>query len=444
MFMASLYMGKTNQDRIDRRWGLIFVPAVVVVLGIQTNDIHQLAFSFNPGMVNWNKEYSRGILYYCAVAILVMALFGMVAMVFRFAAKSYIIRHMWLTFVLIILGILYATSYTSIPDNSIKTTIQQMYEFPEFICFFLVAFFESLVVTHLIPSNSGHETFFMVSSIRAGLTDENYDVRVKAEEWNTPKKSRIKRAEEWPVYVAEEKALLNCQPVSGGHFYWMEDVEELIRLNEKLVETGDYLEEERTMLDESVKLEENRRSTEEQNRLYDMVSKRLQPQLNSIADILDNLPGNEEMFRARMRYVGILGAYIKRRSNMLLLSGNNERIDSGELRISIEELLSYVGLNGVSCLADIRKGIMLEPEYALLMFEMVEDVIEHSMPELKALMVTFNIKDGAQTLYIGAAKPSELLEVDRYGERVAFYGGKLDVDYEDDCEFVTCKVKTGA
>lgn len=437
LFMASLYMGKTNQDRIDRRWKLVFIPAIIVIAGIMTNDIHQLAFRFKPGMINWNEDYSHGILYYCSIAILALSLLGIMVMVFRIGTQKNILRHMWLTAIIIVIGILYILSYTSVSDNDYKSIIQKMYEFPEFACIFLMAFFESLVIMHLIPNNSGHETFFMVSSLRAGLTDDDYTVKLKAEEWNTPAESKIRRAEKWPVYLETEKALLRCQKVSGGHFYWMENVEELIRLNEKLAETGDYLEEERIMLDESVKLEESRKSAEEQNRLYDMVSRRLQPQLDRISDILNNLPDDEDVFRKRMRYAGILGAYVKRRSNMLLLSGTQDRLDSGELKISIEELVSYVGLNGISCLADIEQGVMLESEYALFLFELVENIIELSMPDMKALMVTFSVNAGAQILYVEAAEPAELPDKEIFREMCAEYNGELTVAYEDECEFVT-------
>lgn len=437
LFLTSLHVGKTNQDVIDRRWKLIIVPAIVVIVGIMTNDIHQLAFRFNPGMVNWPTEYSRGILYYLSVIISGIALTGIVVVVFKNGLKKNVAKHMWLPIVVALVGILYAFSYTSTLDQTSKGLLQRMYEFPEFACFFFMAFFESLIIMRLIPSNSGHETFFMVSSLRAGLTDNDYKICLKSEEWNTPSVAAIKRAERRPMYLDDDKAILRCQSVSGGHFYWMEDVAELIKVNEYLSETCDYLEEEQVMLNETVKLEESRKSTAEQNRLYDMVSKRLQPQLDNMAVILDHLSADEETFKEQMRYVGILGAYIKRRSNLLLLSGVNDTIDSGELALSVEELLSYVSLSKISCLADIDRNIMLDNEYALALFELLEKIIENAMPEMTALMMTFKANNRTKTVYIEVAQPSQLFNKDEFEEHIASFGGDLSVEYEDNCEFVT-------
>lgn len=218
LFMASLYIGKTDQYRIDRRWQLVFVPPIIVIAGILTNDLHQQAFRFNPGMVDYSSDYSRGILYYLAIAILAVSLLGIMIVVFQNSLKNNVMKHMWLTFAVTLVGVIYALSYISNPSYDEKPFIQKMYEFPEFACIFLMAFFESLVFMHMIPTNSGHETFFMVSSLKAGLTDNEYNVKLKAEEWKAPEKAMIKRAQRWPVYLADEKMLLRCQPVSGGHF----------------------------------------------------------------------------------------------------------------------------------------------------------------------------------------------------------------------------------
>lgn len=446
MFMSALYIGKPNEYKPDNRWKICYIPAVLVVVGIMTNDIHRLAFRFEPGMVNWNTEYSRGMLYYFALAIVICSILGILIIVIR-TGMVMDFNRLWLPGVIVSIGIIYILNYSATSYNEYKAFIQKMYEFPEFSCFFLVAFFESLVFTHLLPSNSGHETFFMISSLRAGLTDAACNVKLKGRDWEAPKASKIKRACEWPVYIEENKTLLKCQPVSGGYFYWMEDVEELIRLNEKLSETGDYLEEERIMLDEALRLDESRKSTEEQNRLYDWMNKRLQPQLNYISDILAHLPKEEEDFEKNMKYAGILGAYIKRKSNLLLLSGTEHMISSSELRISVEELLSYVGLNGVTFLADIKDGIMLDSSLALMIFELLEDAIEMAIPGLSAIMVTFNINENKILFYIEAATPANILSIEDERNKLC---EKYDVDrnqifyikltYEDDCEYIALSI----
>ena len=62
-FYAALSMGKREDYNIPARWKLLWIPAVVLILGILTNEFHHLAFRIvaeNP------EQYSRGVLYLCA------------------------------------------------------------------------------------------------------------------------------------------------------------------------------------------------------------------------------------------------------------------------------------------------------------------------------------------------------------------------------------------
>ena len=319
-----------------------------------------------------------------------------------------------------------------------------MYEFPEFICFFLIGFFESLVITHLIPSNSGHETFFRNSSIYAGLTDEDYNVCLsayedpaKAKDDELPTPEQIRMAEESPLLFGD--VLLKSHPVSGGHFFWLEDVEDILQINRKLEETVDYLNQENEVLDASAKLSEDHRRMKEENLLYDRVAKSLQPQLDRLEGILNDLPEGEEEFCTRMRYAGVLNAYIKRRSN-LLLEGDDKIIDSGELKIAIEELMSYVRLNDIECFADVVMGVDMPVLTALKLFEMIECVVEEAISEMTHIMVIIK-RDGSKLSLVVTVSPCrESFKEAWINDFKKKYTDDADINVycDDDEVFVTC------
>lgn len=96
----------------------------------------------------------------------------------------------------------------------------------------------------MIPSNANHEDFFHASSIHAGLTDNDYNVKLHAANIIVPSAEQIRNAESKPVLLTGQNTLLKSHPVRGGHFYWFEDVSEINRLNQELADTGNYLEEE--------------------------------------------------------------------------------------------------------------------------------------------------------------------------------------------------------
>ena len=142
--------------------------------------------------------------------------------------------------------------------------------------------------------------FFEESSIRAGLTDAKYNIKLVSKEDIKPTAEQIKSAQEDSVMV-DGNTLLKSHSVQGGYFYWMEDVKDLLQLNKQLQETQDYLVEEHAMLDASTKLEESKRRTKEQNRLYDEIAGCLKPQLDKLDEMLENMPQDENEFREKMK-----------------------------------------------------------------------------------------------------------------------------------------------
>ena len=164
-------------------------------------------------------------------------------------------------------------------------------------------------------------------------------------------------------------------------------ISELIKLDAELKDTGDYLDEENALLNEAARLEEARRRTEEQNRLFDGIAKSLKPQLDRIEEILNGLPDDEPGFCREMKYAGILGAFVKRYSNLLLLSSAESMADSSELYLCINESFSYLRLLGAFCCADIQSGIEMPVSLMLLMYELLEAVTESSLQSVSAVFV---------------------------------------------------------
>ena len=55
-----------------------------------------------------------------------------------------------------------------------------------------------------------------------------------------------------------------------------------------------------------------------------------------------------------MRFACVLGAYIKRRSNLILLSKKNELMDVDELVLSMKESISYLSFTNIECFLDFN------------------------------------------------------------------------------------------
>ena len=46
---AAKYIGKPEDYRLSKKWSWMYVPSIILILGILTNDLHQLAFRFHLG-----------------------------------------------------------------------------------------------------------------------------------------------------------------------------------------------------------------------------------------------------------------------------------------------------------------------------------------------------------------------------------------------------------
>lgn len=65
-FFCSLCVGKTDADRPLVKWWRLWIVWTILVIGITTNDVHQLAFRFT-GDVKAYESYTYGLLYFAAV-----------------------------------------------------------------------------------------------------------------------------------------------------------------------------------------------------------------------------------------------------------------------------------------------------------------------------------------------------------------------------------------
>ena len=65
---AALELGRRDGDAISARWHLLFIPAALLICGVLTNDLHQMAFRAAPGAATLEADYTHGWLYFLAMA----------------------------------------------------------------------------------------------------------------------------------------------------------------------------------------------------------------------------------------------------------------------------------------------------------------------------------------------------------------------------------------
>lgn len=61
------HMGKPEGYRNPRWTNTLCIPAFAIMIGIFTNDLHQLAFHFPEGIELFDYEYGYGLIYFAAM-----------------------------------------------------------------------------------------------------------------------------------------------------------------------------------------------------------------------------------------------------------------------------------------------------------------------------------------------------------------------------------------
>jgi hypothetical protein len=201
--------------------------------------------------------------------------------------------------------------------------------------------------------------------------------------------------------------LLTSAPISGGWVIWQDDVTQLNKLRIQLRDTNEQLDEENVLLQAEVELKQQRIKADEQNRLYDRIVCEVEDQLAKADALLSKTQEEPENTRTLMAKVCVLGSYIKRRGNLLLLGEENQSISARELEYCLRESLDNLRLGQMytafSCLCEAE----LPRKYIMAAYDFFETVVERTMDHITAMMVNLVCKDGSirMNIRIGCDDP---------------------------------------
>ena len=145
----------------------------------------------------------------------------------------------------------------------------------------------------------------------------------------------------------DEHTLLRSAPVQGGYVMWQTDITELVENMERLKENRTELAERNYLEQQNYEAERKTNALREKNRLYDLLQRRLAPQIIRMDQLLTRYRTAPEADRRQLLgQVAVLGAYLKRGANLMFLAQKHRYVPSAELRYALEESISSPGAPG--------------------------------------------------------------------------------------------------
>lgn len=392
MFFIALYANAKDEKQVAKKWCWVSVVTLLLVALVLTNDLHFQVFKFNPGFADWNSDYSYGWGFW--VVTVWQYLLYLVAVIILVAKHPIdrIKRWSWMFFVPFTIG---AIMLILIMTDKMPTMFGwKIINFHEALCCMAVGVVECAMQLGMIPVNKDHDSIFKVSNVPVQITDAMgrlYYKSATASDINSeyqivPDGTRI-----------AEHTVLHRLNLPKGYGFWEADVTEIDTLNEELKEANERLSEENELIRLQNELKEKQKAIEQKTKIYDNIAKRTQRQSGIIADIAEKAANttDKEMRDKYRKQIVMLGAYIKRYANLMILNAQNETVSIGEFSLAVSEALRYINLYGISGEIVNNASGKIYTQQALEVFEAFEVLLENCLSTINGVYANLSMQNDA-------------------------------------------------
>ena len=343
LLLASLSIETKDGKPLKKTWFLIFIPAIILLSLIYTNDLHQLAFIFEYSENDFS--YKHGIVFYLAIIWeILITIISIIIMIIK-CQVSACRKKIWIP-IFTFLGCAFISTICFLVNIS-------SFKIPELLCFSCILIIESCIDIGLIPSNINYEKYFYHSMCSAFITDENLQVIYRSKSSLSLDKEQLKAAIISPIMVNKNTRFYGTK-IHGGYTFRSEDLSLINEINIGLQEAKQQIKEENDIIEAENEMKKQSAKIDEQKKLYAKVETYTKDEINKLNNLLLLKTINEEDFINKMRFACVLAAYIKRRSNLILLSKKDQLMDVDELALSINESISYLSLTNIECFLDFN------------------------------------------------------------------------------------------
>lgn len=426
VFLTSLHVGKSERESISKYWNLLWIPTCLSALLSLTNDYHELVFSLDP-KVRGLHMYGP-VFYFVIIYIGVLALLTITFTMLYSTKTSHMSSVNLPIFILLIWGL-----YTFLfmmgwePFEYIKI----IFKSAEFNILMVLLFIESLVFMRLLPSNRGYESFLQLSSLNIGIVDLNKEMIFRPKKYKDIDLALVDKALKSPIFI-DEDTLLESANITGGTSFWFVDFTDFNNLKRKLLSMSEDMLNENELLKANNALEKNMIKVEEAREISEHIHMKLKPQFDQLKYILMNLPEDEDLFEVKLKHACFLDVYIKRYSNLFLITKNEKILDLTELRLAFSESLDYLKLSDVHTSLDWNLSGRFDAKYCLDLYEIFQYALEFYMPGIDILQVSLYRKDRVPTLSIRITGVEPKSFLSKYKDTYADRKVLIDEDLAED------------
>ena len=431
---AAMFFGEKDEEKTVRRIKILLTVAVVLIVSVFTNDLHQMVFHFAKQTPFSDNDYSYGILFMVIQGWMLICLTGMEIILIR---KSRIPgkKQFWLP---IIPGILLLGWNIG---NIFRLPFIQTFagDMTAVCCLLMAAIYQGCILCGLIQTNNRYFELFQTSGgLDAEITDYSFQRYYHSGDFpqlSPELRSMIVNRS----FVQEQGIRINHIPIRGGHLFWSEDISVLLDQYQDIREQQEELTARNRLLKKTYQKEAERRKAEEQNRLLNMIQSQTAGQLELLSQLMDELEKTEsrERYNWILGKIVVIGTYLKRRKNLVLTqyTSDGNLLTMEDLRQSIAESCDSLKLCKIRAAYYVESGdVQLNADDILKCYDTFEWLVEQLSDVMHSIF--YRVSQIDEDLRISVHIVSEADLRDLVSERP-----ELKVQQEDENEwFVGCIV----
>ena len=429
---VAMSIGKTEDSHLPMKAVLLYIPTLFLFLLVITNDLHELVFIFPADAAVWtDNDYSYGVGYYIVNAWM---LFCALSMLYVMSKKRRIAESKKLIFIPcipIIALLLYLIFYSS-GAPWLRFILGDV---TAVICLMYAATLELCIQFGFIQANTNYMELFCASTAGAQITDKDYHVILSSVAAKNLDTKTLAKTKNEPVML-KGGLRLSGAPIKKGHVVWTEDMSPLLKVLEELQEAKENLEDSNKILEEEHALKKREAHIMEQDRLYNIIQHDTAHQIclmDTMIKQAETADGDEK--RKLLQKMLVIGAYLKRRSNLVFLADKSSMLDANELVLTIGESLDNLEVLGIFC--GFRTELT-EPVLAyqiIAMYDFFENVMERTLDRICSITVYAGKRDGSLFLNINTDSTADFSD---------FVSDNVNVERDEDNEWkLTLRMNTG-
>ena len=431
---AAMFFGEKDEEKTVRRIKILLTVAVILIVSVFTNDLHQMVFRFAKQPPFSDNDYSYGILFMVIQGWMLICLTGMEIILIR-KCRIPGKKQFWLP---IIPGILLLGWNIG---NIFRLPFIQTFagDMTAVCCILMAAIYQGCILCGLIQTNNRYFELFQTSGgLDAEITDHSFQRYYHSGDF--PQLSPELRAMIINrSFVQEQGIRINHIPIRGGHLFWSEDISVLLDQYQDIREQQEELTARNRLLKKTYQKEAERRKAEEQNRLLNMIQSQTAGQLELLSQLMDELEKTEsrERYNWILGKIVVVGTYLKRRKNLVLTqyTSDGNLLTMEDLRQSLAESCDSLKLCKIRAAYYVESGdVQLNADDILKCYDTFEWLVEQLSDVMQSIF--YRVSQIDEDLRISVHIVSEADLRDLVSERP-----ELKVQQEDENEwFVGCIV----